>query len=308
MNMLAVTIVGSLNMDMVVRVTHLPAFGETILGRDYHINPGGKGANQAVAAARLGGTVHMVGRVGQDSNGRILCSNLSAEGIDVEFVEVDAKSPSGVAMITLDEAGQNTIVVAPGANMTLTPENLSRPFERIVSMDALILQLESPLECVLEAARLGRARHAKVVLNPAPARTLPDEIYKNIDVLVPNETETNLMTGLPVNTLEQAETAARQLIDMGAGEVVLTLGKRGALVVEHGKNALHVPPHTVHVVDTTAAGDAFVAGLAIGLAEGLALPEATRLGNAAGAVAVTRLGAQPSMPTRADVTRLLERE
>jgi len=302
----SVTIVGSLNMDLVVRVAHLPAPGETILGRDYHTIPGGKGANQAVAAARLGGVVHMVGRVGQDNYGQTLRSNLSAEGINVEFVQVDSESASGVALITLDEAGSNTIVVAPGANMVLTPHDVFQAFKHIASMDVVVVQMEVSLECVQEAARAGRARGAKVVLNPAPARPLSDDIYKNVDVLVPNETETGLLTGLPVDTLEQAEQAANHLLEMGVGAVVLTLGGRGALVVTPGERSIHIPPHVVQVIDTTAAGDAFVAGLAVGLAEGLNLAEAARLGNSAGAIAVTRLGAQPSMPTRKDVVRMLE--
>ncbi|HEX9029583.1 MAG TPA: ribokinase [Anaerolineales bacterium] len=306
--MKSLTIVGSLNMDLVVRAGHLPASGETILGRDFRTIPGGKGANQAVSAARLGGKVQMVGRVGQDSNGEILRSNLKAEGIVVDFVETDPALPSGVALITLDEAGNNTIVVASGANMAIAPQDVSRAFGQIASMDALVMQLESPLDCVLAAARLGRQRGACVVLNPAPARPLSVEIYQSIDVLVPNETETSLLTGLPVNTLEQAETAGRRLLELGAGKVVLTLGSRGALAFEPGKDALHIPSHVVEVVDTTAAGDAFVAGLAVGLAEGMSLPDATRLGNAAGAVAVTRLGAQPSMPTRQEVLQLLGRE
>ena len=302
----SIPIVGSLNMDLVVRVAHLPASGETILGRDYHTIPGGKGANQAVAAARLGGVVHMVGRVGQDKYGQTLRDNLSAEGINVDYVGTDSGSASGVALITVDEAGANTIVVAPGANMAFTPQDVSQAFNRIASMDVLVLQLEVSLDCVLEAARAGRARGAKVVLNPAPARLLSDEIYKNVDVLIPNETETGLLTGLAVDTLEQAGLAANRLLEMGVGGVVLTLGGRGALVVAPAESSIHIPPHAVQVVDTTAAGDAFVAGLAVGLAEGLSLAEAARLGNSAGAIAVTRLGAQPSMPTRDDMARMLE--
>lgn len=302
----SITVVGSLNMDLVVRVAHLPAPGETILGQDYRTIPGGKGANQAVAAARLGGSVHMVGRVGKDGTGQSLRDNLSKEGINVESIQVDSTSASGVALITVDMAGANSIVVASGANMKLTPQDVSSAFQRIPSMDVLMLQLESPLDCVLEAARLGREKGAQVVLNPAPARQLPVEVYKNVDVLVPNETEASLLTGLPVNTIEQAEQAALRLLEMGAGQVVLTLGGRGSLVMKPGESALHIAPYVVQVVDTTAAGDAFVAGLAVGLAQGLAIGAAARLGNAAGAIAVTRLGAQPSMPTYEEASRLLE--
>lgn len=302
----SVTVTGSLNMDLVVRVEHLPASGETILGKDFHTIPGGKGANQAVAAARLGGAVHMVGRVGQDKYGQTLRSNLSTEGVNVEFVQVDPLSASGVALITVDEAGSNTIVVASGSNMKLTPHDVSQAFKRIVCMDVLVLQLELSLECVQEAARAGRERGAKVVLNPAPARLLSEEIYENVDVLVPNETETNLLTGMPVDSLIHAEQAANCLLEMGVGAVVLTLGGRGALVVSPGMSPIHIPPHIVKVIDTTAAGDAFVAGLAVGLAQGMNLVEASHFGNSAGAVAVTRLGAQPSMPTRAEVLHMLE--
>jgi ribokinase len=181
--------VGSLNMDVVVRVPHLPAPGETILGCDCHTIPSGKGANQAVAAARMGGTVHIVGKVGRDPDGQILRANLSAEGINVQFVGMDPSSASGIAMIHIDKAGCNSIVVAPGANMCLTPEEVSRAFDRIGTIDVLILQLESPLECVIEAAYLGKARGARVVLNSAPAMPLPGEIYQRIDVLVLNETK-----------------------------------------------------------------------------------------------------------------------
>jgi ribokinase len=299
------TIFGSINMDLVVRVSHLPQPGETILGWDYQAIPGGKGANQAVAAARLGAKVAMIGRVGQDAFGGLLLENLRREEIDVNAVQSDPQASSGNAMITLDEQGRNTIVVAPGANMAITPSEVIAALDAIAIMDVLLLQLESPVECVFQAARLAHARGSKVVFNPAPARDLPDEIYRYIDVLVPNESETSLLSGLPVATLEQAEAAAHKLLASGAGSVVLTLGGRGALVIDGSQPAVHIPAHSVQVVDTTAAGDAFVAGLAVGLAEGVGLVEAARLGNAAGAIAVTRLGAQPAMPRRAEIERIL---
>ena len=300
-----IMIVGSINMDLVVRVAHLPQSGETILGRDHQAIPGGKGANQAVAAARLGAKVTMIGRVGQDAFGDLLLENLHREGIDVRAIQFDSQASSGIAMITLDEQGRNTIVVAPGANMTMTLGEVTAALDAIPLVDVLVLQLESPVECVLHAARLGHARKAKVILNLAPARALPDEIYQYIDVLVPNESETSLLSGLPVDTFEKAETAARNLLATGARSIVLTLGERGALVIDGSHPAVHIRAHAVQVVDTTAAGDAFVAGLAVGLAEGYDLVEAARLGNAAGAIAVTRLGAQPAMPRRTEVERFL---
>jgi ribokinase len=300
-----ITVVGSINMDLVVRVDHLPEPGETILGRDYRTIPGGKGANQAVAAARLGAQVDMVGRVGKDAFGGMLRENLQREGVNVSSVADDPDVSSGIALITLDEMGRNTIVVASGTNMTLATAQVKQALEGASVLDAVVMQLEIPMDCVVGAAWLGSARGAKVVLNPAPARPLPAEVFPLLDVLVPNENETSLLTGLPVESLEQAEVAARHLLQAGARSVVLTLGGRGALVVEKGPPAVHIPSHPVKVVDTTAAGDAFVAGLAVGLAEGLSLVEAARLGNAAGAIAVTRLGAQPAMPTRSEVEGLL---
>jgi ribokinase len=189
--------------------------------------------------------------------------------------------------------------------MTMTPAQVRQAFENTDRMDTVVMQLEIPLDCVEEAARLASARGARVVLNPAPARPVPPSILQFVDVIVPNESETSLLTGLPVDSLEQAETAARGLLQAGARSVVLTLGDRGALVVEKDQPAVHIPPHPVQVVDTTAAGDAFVAGLAVGLAEGKSLVEAAKLGNAAGAIAVTRLGAQPAMPRRDEVEQLL---
>jgi ribokinase len=301
-----ITVVGSINMDLVVRVAHLPLPGETVLGQDYQAIPGGKGANQAVAAARLGANVAMIGCVGDDVFGRLLQDNLRREKVDLVGVQVVPEASSGVAMITVDDLGRNTIVVASGANLAMTPQQVADSMESIADIDVLVLQLESPMDCVLEAARIARARGAKVVLNPAPARPLPVEIYPYIDVLIPNESETSLLTGLPVYGIGQAEAAAQALVRAGARSVVLTLGERGALVVDEGCPAIRLPAFPAQVVDTTAAGDAFVAGLAVGLAEGKSLVDAARMGNAAGAVAVTRLGAQPAMPGREDIERLLE--
>lgn len=300
-----ITVVGSINMDLVVRSDHLHGPGETILGDDYHTIPGGKGANQAVAAVRLGAQVDMIGRVGKDAFGDLLRENLQREGVNVSTVEVDPYSSSGIALITIDKEGQNTIVVASGTNMAMTTAQVRQAFSKVAHMDVVVMQLEIPLDCVEEAARLAAARGAKVVLNPAPARPLLSSTLKLVDLIVPNESETSLLTNLPINDFEQAETAARSLIQNGAHSVVLTLGRRGAMVVENDQPGIHIPPHPVHVVDTTAAGDAFVAGLAVGLAEGKSLLEAVRLGNAAGAFAVTRLGAQPAMPRRSEAEQLL---
>ena len=296
-----IVIVGSLNMDLVVRTPHMPAPGETVLGDDFQTIPGGKGANQAVAAARLEARVSMVGRVGRDAFGEALLANLRAEGVDVKHVRTDEVAASGVALITVDESGQNSIVVASGANWRLTVADVQAALASIGAFDVLVMQLETPLPIVEAAAQLARERGARVALNPAPARALPASLLAQVNVLLPNESETSLLTGLPVESMPQAERAAQALLDRGVGAVVLTLGSRGALVVEPGREAIHLPPHAVEVVDTTAAGDAFVAGLAARWGEGVSLVEAARWGNAAGALAVTRMGAQPSAPTRAAV-------
>jgi len=292
-----VTVVGSLNMDLVVRAPRIPRPGETIIGGEFRTVPGGKGANQAVAAARLGAQVAMVGRVGGDAFGGLLLENLAAAGVDHTFVTRDPQAATGVALIEVDDAGQNSIVVVSGANMRLAPADVEAAAAAIGVADVLLLQLESPLETVTRAAQVAHARGVTVILNPAPARPVPDGLLGLVDVLIPNESETALLTGLPVGDQEEAQAAAAALRRMGVATVILTLGERGALLAYEGGAELF-PAFDVTPVDTTAAGDAFVGGLAVALAEGRPLQEAVRWGNAAGALATTRLGAQPSLPTR----------
>jgi ribokinase len=299
-----VTVVGSLNMDLVARAPRIPQPGETIIGGDFHTVPGGKGANQAVAAARLGAQVSMVGRVGRDAFANPLLDNLAAAGVDHAFVIPDPEAATGVALIVVDDTGQNSIVVASGANMRLSPADVDGAEAAIAGADALLLQLESPLETVTRAAEVARAHGVRVILNPAPARSLPAALLSLVDVLIPNESETALLTGLPVGDQAEAEAAAAALRGMGVGTVILTLGERGALLAQAGAAEL-VPAFEVTPVDTTAAGDAFVGGFAVALAEGQTLAEAVRWGNAAGALATTKLGAQPSLPTGQDLEVLL---
>jgi ribokinase len=296
-----VIVVGSINMDLVVRARRIPTPGETVLGSDFGTFPGGKGANQAVAAARQGADVAFLGRVGSDSFGEQLISKLQAEGIDTQHIGVDPTAASGVALITLDAVGQNSIVVASGANHELTPRHIQEASASFIDADILLLQLETPLATVTAAARLAKSQGVKVVFNPAPAQPLPDGLLSNLDVLIPNESETALLTGLPVDSLEQVETAARRLLARGVRSVVVTLGKRGALYVTQGLPAGHIPAYTVDVVDTTAAGDSFVGALSVALAEGHSLEDAVQVGCAAGALATTRLGAQPSIPSRVEI-------
>ncbi|MCX7680897.1 MAG: ribokinase [Anaerolineae bacterium] len=299
-----ITVVGSLNMDMVVRVPRLPRPGETVIGSDFRTIPGGKGANQAVAAARLGAQTSMVGRVGRDDFGRLLLDNLAAAQVDHRFVRQDPGAPTGVAFIEVDDAGKNSIVVASGANARLTPADVDIAAATITAASALLLQLEIPLETVARAAAVAHAAGVKVILNPAPARPLPAELLALVDVLVPNESETEILTGLPVGSQAEAERAALTLLEAGVGAVVLTLGERGALLAQDGRTQTF-PAFEVKPADVTAAGDAFLAGFAVALAEGKPLAEAVRWGNAAGALATTKLGAQPSLPTRQEVERLL---
>ena len=299
-----VTVAGSLNMDLVARVLRMPQPGETIIGGDFHNVPGGKGANQAVAAARLGADVSMVGRVGQDGFADALLEALKADGIDHSHVILDPEAATGVALIVVDDAGQNSIVVVSGANGRFSPSDVDAAEDVIADADVLLLQLESPVETVNRATQVARAHDVRVILNPAPAQELPETLLAGIDVLVPNESETALLSGMPVEDVSQAEEAAAALLELGVGTVILTLGGRGALLAQ-GVGAEHVSAFAVEPVDTTAAGDAFVGGFAVALAEGRRMAEAVRWGNAAGALATTKIGAQPSLPTRQAVERLL---
>jgi ribokinase len=291
-------------MDLVVRSPRIPRPGETIIGSAYQQIPGGKGANQAVAAARLGAQVSMVGRVGRDTFGNQLLEGLAVAGIDTGFVVRDGEAPTGVALIVVDEAGQNSIVVASGANMRLSPADVDAGESAIASSDILLLQLESPLDTVIRAAELAQRHDVTVILNPAPAQVLPERLLAMIDVLIPNESETAMLTGTSVENLDEASSAAVTLLQLGVGAVVLTLGDRGAMLAEEGRMDV-LPAFQVQAVDTTAAGDAFVAGLGVALAEGADLVDAVKWGNAAGALAATVHGAQPSLPTRQALEQLV---
>lgn len=301
-----IVVVGSLNMDLVVRVPHMPVPGETILGSNFETIPGGKGANQAVGAARMGAKVSMIGCVGDDEFGQALVGNLQNEGVDISHISISSSDATGIAMITLDEKGQNSIVVASGANMALTPEDVRKAWEVIEDIDLVVMPLEVSLPCIEETVRLASKDLVKVVLNPAPAQILSDEILQNVDVLVPNESETSLLTGMDLTTTEEADQAAAKLLEKGPGTIVLTLGSRGSLLVTPNKASQIFEPYQVEVVDTTAAGDAFVAALSVGLADDLSFEDAVQQANAAGALAVTKMGAQPCMPTLDEVKKLIQ--
>lgn len=303
-----ITIVGSLNMDLVIRSSHIPQPGETIIGSDFKTIPGGKGANQAVAAARLGGQVTMVGRVGEDAFADVLLNNLSAAGINTAYVLRDREASSGVALIVVDDQGENIIVVASGANMRMTAEDVAAAEPAIAESDVLLLQLEVPLPVVKRAAQIAHSHGASVVLNPAPARELPSEIFDLVDILVPNESEAALLTGLPTKSQMELENAASSLLKLGVSSVVITLGKRGAYLASTDYGSRIYEAFSIEPVDTTAAGDAFMAGLAVNYGAGKSLPEAICWGNAAGALAALRFGAQTSLPERLEVEKLLNGE
>ncbi|WP_339490665.1 Ribokinase [Pseudomonas sp. E141] len=295
-----VVVVGSLNMDLVTRAPRLPKGGETLIGESFCTIPGGKGANQAVAAARLGAKVSMVGCVGSDAYGQELRGALLAEGIDCQSVSVVAGS-SGVALIVVDDNSQNAIVIVAGANGVLTPDVLDRFDEVLRSADVIICQLEVPDATVGHALKRGRELGKTVILNPAPAsRPLPADWYACIDYLIPNESEAAVLSGLAVDSLETAEAAATQLLAAGAGKVIVTLGAQG-LMFANGASFQHFPAPLVKAVDTTAAGDTFVGGFAAALADGKSEVEAIRFGQVAAALSVTRAGAQPSIPTLLEV-------
>ena len=300
--MLDIIVIGSLNADLVVRAPRFPAPGETISGEDLAIIPGGKGANQAVAAARQGTSVAMVGRVGNDSFGPTLLQNLKENKVDTAHVLTDV-STTGTAIIVVDADGQNNIVLSPGANGKVTPDDVEAV--SFQDVDTLLLQLEIPLEAVAHATRIARQNGVRVILNPAPARPLPDSLLADVDILVPNESELGLLSGQPVADIDSAKSAARALLEKGVKTVIVTLGANGALLVTDGQ-ATHVPTFNVEVVDTTAAGDAFIGGLAAALLKGMSLEEAVRYGNASGALAATKFGAQPSLPTAEEVENLLK--
>lgn len=296
-----IVVVGSVNMDLVTRVDHLPLPGETVMGGPLQTHPGGKGGNQAVAAARAGGRVRLLARVGQDAFGEVLRAELEQAGVGVDAV-LTREGPSGVALITVDRRSENSIVVTPGANATWQPEQLG--LEDFSGASVVLLQLEIPLATVRRAALLGRQAGAQVVLNAAPAQALTRSDLEGIDVLVVNQGEASVLAGRTVNVQNAPEVAA-ELTQCGAAAVVLTLGAQGA-VWAGADGTRHHPAFAVQAVDSTAAGDAFVGALAAALAQGLSLPEAVRWGCAAGALAATQAGAQPSLPDREQLTRLLD--
>ena len=295
-----ILVVGSCNTDMVIKAAHLPRPGETILGGTFFMNPGGKGANQAVAIARLGGSVTFICKTGSDIFGHQSQQLFEEEGINTSYVFSDSGNPSGVALITVDEKAENCIVVASGANANLLPSDLAKAEEAIELADLILMQLEVPMETVCFVADIAWQKGKKVILNPAPAHPLPADLLHHLYLITPNETEAEMITGVKITDDISAVEAARVLSGMGVQHVIITLGSKGALICSDGEAEI-VPALKVEAVDTTAAGDVFNGALTVALSEGRNLKESVRCACKASAISVTRVGAQSSAPYRNEV-------
>ncbi len=301
-----VLVVGSANMDMVVSTARFPRPGETVLGRSFAMFPGGKGANQAVACAKLGGDVTFIGRMGNDVLRDRLFASMRKDGVKLKRVAIDPALPTGIAVITVDGSGQNQIVVASGSNMALLPADIDRNAAAFGDAGVLLVQLETPLAAVQRAVALAKRKGLTVILNPAPARRLPKVLLNMVDFLTPNETELSVLSGMTVSGVASAERAARKLMAGGVKCVIVTLGAKGCMTVTATGSRIY-PSYRVKAVDTTAAGDAFNGALAFGLAAGLSVEAAAPFANAVAALSVTRMGAQSSMPGMGEVRSFMGR-
>lgn len=299
-NINRILVIGSSNIDMVIYADHFPVSGETIIGNRFLMNQGGKGANQAVAVVRIGGIVTFVSKVGKDLFGEQTIESLQNEGVDISAVFIDSDHPSGVAMITVNKNAENCIVISPGANMNLSKSDIDKSITRIKEFDILLMQLEIPLSTVLYAAKLGHELGKKVILNPAPAIALPDELYTYLYMITPNETEAEFLTGIQVTNEKTANKAAALLNKKGVEVVIITMGAKGAYLFADGIMEL-IPSPKVVAIDTVAAGDTFNGALAVALVECRNLCDAVSFANNAASIAVTREGAQSSIPFRNEI-------
>lgn len=296
----SIIVVGSANTDMVIKTNNFPLPGETILGGEFFMFPGGKGANQAVSASRLGGKVTFIAKVGDDVFGKQALQQFKQEGICTDYIVSDTKHPSGVALITVDGKGENTIVVAQGSNGTLSPDDLRQAEREFEQAEILLMQLEIPMQTVMHAAKLANLHGKKVILNPAPATPLPAELFSNIYIITPNKSETETLTGIKITTMESVEAAAQKIRDMGVTHVVITLGAEGAYILNKD-GGRHIATPRVKAIDSTAAGDVFNGALAVAISEGQELNQAVLFANRAAALSVTKMGAQASAPFRIEL-------
>ena len=304
---MSVVVLGSINMDLTTYVPKLPQPGETLQGSSYITVPGGKGNNQAVAAARLGADTKFIGRVGTDGFGKEVLQIVADQNVDVSQVMKDPENGTGIAVISVDQNAENSIIIISGANFALDDSDVERASQNMDDAQVLMLQMEIPLETALKAAKIAKEKGVKVVFDPAPAKPLPDEAYKLMDFITPNETETEILVGIRPGNQEEASKAAKLLLEKGAGTAIIKMGGSG-VYYENKEESGFVPPYKVNPIDTVAAGDAFNAGLAVAISEGKPLAEAVRWGAAAGAIATTRKGALPAMPYREEVLKLMKEQ
>ncbi len=302
-----ILVVGSANMDIYVMTSHLPEPGETVIGKSYLMTVGGKGANQAVAACKLGANVLMVGKVGDDAFGHQILDTLKSYEVDTRYFQIDKSVDSGMAMVIVDAQPQNVIAVTPGANMCLSFSDIDRAINDLCSAAVVLAQLEIPLEVVERAAEIVGQGDGLFILNPAPAVPLSKNILKKVDILTPNQTEAKLLTGIETDTLDGAESAGKKLVSMGVKKVVVTLGEKGSIIIQDDSVGF-VPAYKIDdAVDPSGAGDAFMGGLAVALAKGMGLKDATKYGNLIGGLSTRKQGAMPSLPSLQEVENYLYR-
>ena len=300
-----IVVIGSINTDMVIRSSQLPSAGQTVMGHSFMTTGGGKGANQAVAAARLGADVSLIARIGSDAFGEMSIENFKKEKINIDNIYTDSDAPSGVAFIVVDDRGENIIVVAPGANATLNEKDIQDAEDVIERAGIVLFQLEIPMRTVAEGIRLAKKHNRIVMLNPAPAASIPEQVLHSVDIITPNQTEALTLTGIAVNDEVTAQQACDVLHDKGILTVIITMGEQGAYISSGSYKGLVPGFNAGKVVDTVAAGDTFCAGLAVAIAEGKSLQLAVQFANAAAALSVTKAGAQASIPVRTEVIKLL---
>jgi ribokinase len=298
-----IVVVGSCNTDMVIKADRLPIPGETVLGGTFFMNPGGKGANQAVSAARMGGNVTLISKTGNDVFGKQSMMLYDSENIKTDYIFSDPNNPSGVALITVDSNGENCIVVASGANANLFPADIDKAYAEIENSDLVLMQLEIPIDTVEYVAEIASKKDIKVILNPAPARALSDNLLKNLYIIIPNRSEAEILSGIKVTDLEKARQAADIISAKGVNIVVVTLGSEGALIKDFDEYHF-VEAVKVNAMDTTAAGDVFCGSVCVGLAEGKSILDAVKMAARAAAITVTRMGAQSSIPYRSELSSL----